>query len=216
MNSYNLPESVFDKSYSEILESTPLEKMYTIEDGVFKCPIVTYYQMKGMWSGLKTSTFYNKFQTNIESLQHDSVDSIIDEFLKNENALFNLINDASGVITPAGVIDSPAIIEQYTILKIQKIIIFKTDDPSSKPFFTTEHQISSEAFMNGKEFLEKVQSHPKFTEYQTRAIEIAKENERIAIQAEKERKSNILKNNYEMWKTLNAKKEAGEFNEFLD
>jgi hypothetical protein len=200
MNFNNQPETFFEKSYSEILENTPLEKMYTIEDGVFKCPIVTYYQIKGLYGG-----FFNKFETNIESFQHDSIDSIIDEFLKNENALFNLINDTSGVI------DS-----QYAISKIQKIIIFKNNDPSSKPFFTTEHQISSEAFMNGKEFLEKVRSHPKFTEYQTRAIEIAEENERIAIQADKERKSNILKNNYEMWKTLNAKKEAGEFNKFLD
>jgi len=200
MNFNNLPESVFDKSYSELLESTPLEKMYTIEDGIFKCPIVTYYQMKGFFG----STF-NNFQTNIESYQHDSIDSLIDDFLKNENALFNLINEESNVI------DS-----QYGISKIQKITIFKNNDRLSKPFFNTEHQISSEVFMDGKEFIEKVKSHSKFTEYQTRAIEIAKENERIAIQAEKERKSNILKNNYEMWKTLNAKKEAGEFNEFLD
>jgi len=199
MNFNNQPETFFEKSYSEILESTPLEKMYTVEDGIFKCPIVTYYQMKGL-----SGSFFNWFQTNIESVQYDSVDSIIDEFLKNENALFNLINEESNVI------DS-----QYAILKIQKIIIFKNNDPKSTPFFTTEHQISSEVFIDGKEFLEMVYSHPKFIEYQTRAIEIAEENERIAIQSEKEGKSNILKNNYEMWKALNAKKEAGEFNEFL-
>jgi hypothetical protein len=204
MNFNNLPESIFEKSYSEQLESTSLEKMYTIEDGFFKCPIVTYYQMR-LSGGL-----FNNFQTNIESYNHDSIDSLIDDFLKNENAVFNFINDTS-----EGEDFSPIKIESYTILKIQKIIIFKSNDPLSKPFFTNEQQISSEVFMKGDEFIEKVLSHPKFNEYQTRAIEIAEENERIAIQADKERKSNVLKNNYEMWKALNAKKEAGEFNEFL-
>ena len=177
--------------------------MYTIEDGIFKCPIITYYRMEGPSYGL-----FNKFNVNVESVQYESIDSLIKDFLKNENALITL-NDA---ITSNA---SPATIKSYKILKIQKIIIFKSNDPLSKPFFTNEQQISSEVCMQGDEFIERVLSHPRFNEYQTRAIEIAEENERIAIQADKERKSNVLKNNYEMWKALNAKKEAGEFNEFL-
>lgn len=203
MNFNNQPETFSEKSYSEILESAQLEKMYTIEDGIFKCPVTTYYRMEGPSYGL-----FNKFNVNVELVQHESIDSLIEDFLKNENALITL-NDA---ITSSV---SPATIESYKILKIQKITIFKSNDPMSKPFFTNEQQISSEVFMKGDAFIEKVLSHPKFNEYQTRAIEIAEENERIAIQADKERKSNVLKNNYEMWKALNAKKEAGEFNEFL-
>jgi hypothetical protein len=203
MNFNNQPETFSEKSYSEILESAQLEKMYTIEDGIFKCSIITYYRMEG-----PSYDLYNKFNINIELVQHESIDSLIEDFLKNENALITL-NDA---ITSS---ISPATIKSYKILKIQKITIFKSNNPENAPFLTTEQQISSEVFMKGDEFIERVCSHPKFNEYQTRAIEIAEENERIAIQADKERKSNVLKNNYEMWKALNAKKEAGEFNEFL-
>ena len=203
MNFNNQHEIFSEKSYSEILESSQLEKMYTVEDGIFKCPIITYYRMEGPFYGL-----YNKFNISIELVQHESIDSLIEDFLKNENALITLDNAITSSV-------SPAKIKSYKILKIQKITIFKSNNPENSPFLKTEQQISSEVFMKGDEFIERVYSHPKFKEYQTHAIEIAKENERIAIQADKERKSNVLKNNYEMWKALNAKKEAGEFNEFL-
>lgn len=192
------------------LKSNPddIIKMFTVEDGVFKCPVTTYYTMNTPYQWNRQFSRVQEPALNWEYRElQDTPEKLIEQFLWDENAVFSWINDNLKKDLPG--------LSQFQIMKVEKITLIKGKTPEADRFLRTEYQISSEIFMEEAEIIEMIKAHPKYTELQNRAEKIAKENEIIAQESEKQRKAHLVQNNYEMWKVLNAKKEAGEFDEFM-
>jgi hypothetical protein len=204
-----MPGFIEPINYDKLKSSDEVIKMFDVKDGIFSCPVTVYYEMDSPY------TFNRKFGFTSQqpSLnweyreQQDSPEKLVEQFLWDEDAVINWINDDIKKDLP--------MLSQFQIRKIEKITLLKGKTEESDRFLRTEYQISSEIVMEEREIIDMIKAHPKYVQLKNRAEQIAKENEILAIDAEKQRKQHLVRNNYEMWKALNAKKEAGEFDEFL-
>jgi hypothetical protein len=140
--------------------------------------------------------------------QQDSPENLIEQFLWNEDAVFSWMHD--------DIMNDLPNLPRFQIRRVDKITLIKGKSVESDRFLRTEYQISTEVVMEEAEIIEMIKSHPRYEKLVVRSKQIAEENEKIALQTEKQRKEHLVKNNYEMWKILNAKMEAGEFNEYMN
>lgn len=205
-----MPGFIEPINYDKLKSSDAVEKMFTVKDGVFSCPVTVYYEMDSPYTFNRKFGFVNStVNLNWEyKEQQDSPEKLVEQFLWNEDAVINWINDDIKKDLP--------MLSQFQIRKIEKIVLLKGKDAESDRFLRTEYQISSEVIMQEEEVIKLIKAHPKYEALQKRAHQIAEENEALALENEKNRKLHIVKNNYEMWKALNAKKEAGEFDQFMN
>ena len=137
--------------------------------------------------------------------EQDSPEKLIEQFLWNEDALCNWMMYKDLDKFPPGA---------FQIFKVHKLIITKSENEKSRPFLDTFLTLSQEVEFESDEVVRMIKSHPKYEELLNRAKEIVNQNEEIQRQRNLDNEKTKRENNYQMWKVLQAKKEAGEFTEF--
>jgi hypothetical protein len=203
-----MPGFIEPINYDKIKNTDEAVKMFTVENGVFSCPVTTYYEMDSPYTWNR-HRFVQPINLNWEyKEQQDSPENLIEQFLWNEDAVFSWMHD--------DIMNDLPNLPRFQIRRVDKITLIKGKSVESDRFLRTEYQISTEVVMGEAEIVEMIKSHPRYEKLVVRSKQIAEENEKIALQTEKQRKEHLVKNNYEMWKILNAKMEAGEFNEYMN
>ena len=182
----------FSRSFStwDDIPTGKSEPLYEVDGDFIKFPMNKKYTLFTPSNGLR-------------GYKGTNIDVLIEVFLSDEDALFSWLLDynANPVENTGG----------FMISETTSIQIFKYEDGE-----ILEHEISTVQIKNAEETLEIVLSNPSFNSLVERAKEIAKENEKAAIDEFKDRKKTLRLNNFKMWQSLHEKYLAGEFNEFFE
>jgi hypothetical protein len=96
------------------------------------------------------------------------------------------------------------------------IDLYDISDPKLSPYLEEKKILEKSTVIKSNEIKDLIESSE---EYEKCLLIFKSEEEnrkRDFENSELERTSTIRRNNYEMWKVLEAKKSAGEFDEFLD
>jgi hypothetical protein len=167
------------------------ESLWSIDGDYAKFPIVKKYTLNTPSNGLRGYTGNNP-------------DVLIEKFLTDEDALFSWLLDYNKE-------PNDKIVRLFSLTETTHIQIFKYDNGE-----INEVEIDRNNLKTSDEIIEMILTNPSFKSLKERAEEIAKENEKAAIEEFNDRKKTVRLNNFKMWQSLNEKYLSGEFKEFLE
>lgn len=171
------------------------EILYRIEGDRIFAPITEDYSFSRGYLDSITTT-YSRNSHVFKSKYRESIEDLIEDFM-DDPYLF------SDFLYRIELHKSKPNIE---ILKSIAINFFEDREP---------YRIN-ETLYDCEGIYQLILAHPKYAEYRENVEKIRKLEEKKSAENEEDRKKNIKKNNYEMWKLLQQKKDAGEFDEFID
>lgn len=104
------------------------------------------------------------------------------------------------------------------IMHIQSIQLFKAENIDYPDFNYpgSGSILSKKAVLTTDEIVKLVEASPLYEKAKQVIEDREKERKELAIKEERSRSKQVRKNNYEMWKVLNAKMNAGDFDEFIE
>jgi hypothetical protein len=208
LDGINITRSMFPKGVWDFAEKEQrIVKKYKIEDDVFTCPIEKSYQLVTPYQSART---FNKIPLNIKFEECKSTpEELIEQFLQDEDSMMNWIDDIE--------CPDPIYEKLYKFQIVERIFMTLAIDELNTEHAWSKHQvqISNIVIMESDEIESQLKSNPLFDDMVKRASDIRKANILIAQETERSRKKTIIENNYQMWKALNEKYKAGEFEEFI-
>jgi hypothetical protein len=208
LDGINITRNMFPKGVWDFAEKEQrIVKKYKIEDDVFTCPIEKSYQLVTPYQSART---FNKIPLNIKFEECKSTpEELIEQFLQDEDSMMNWIDDIE--------CPDPIYEKLYKFQIVERIFMTLAIDELNTEHAWSKHQvqISNTVIMESDEIESQLKSNPLFDDMVKRASDIRKANILIAQETERSRKKTIVENNYQMWKALNEKYKAGEFEEFI-
>jgi hypothetical protein len=91
---------------------------------------------------------------------------------------------------------------------------YEISDEKLKPFFDQKVQLEKRTIIKSEEIKEIIESSEIYEKCMEEFKAQEDQRKKLFEEAEKERTATIRRNNYEMWKILESKRAAGEFDEF--
>jgi hypothetical protein len=208
LDGINITRSMFPKGLWDFAEKEQrIVKKYKIEDDVFTCPIEKSYQLVTPYQSSRT---FHRVPLNIKFEEFKSTpEELIEQFLHDEDSMMNWIDDLE---CPDPIFEG---CKRFQI--VERIYMTLSIDELNPEENWSKHQvqIANNVIMESDEIESQLKSNPLFDDMVKRASDIRKANILIAQETERSRKRNIIENNYQMWKALNEKYKAGEFEEFI-
>ena len=160
-------DRIFSTSSYDNTSLRSSEPLYTITDDTAVFPIISKYTLNIPFLGSLCNT----------ELRGVNYKVLIENFMTDENMLFNWINERA------------CSSEGFKIDKITSIQVLKYEDGE-----ILDIDISKQTIFNKHETVAMIKNHPAYQTLKERADEIAKENENLAMQ-EFESNRKIVKEN---------------------
>jgi hypothetical protein len=208
LDGINITRNMFPKGVWDFVEKEQrIVKKYKIEDDVFTCPIEKSYQLVTPYQSFKT---FQKVPLNIKFEEFKSTpEELIEQFLHDEDSMMNWIDDLE---CPDPIFEG---CKRFQIVERIYMTLSVDELNPEENWSKQQVQIANNVIMESDEIESQLKSNPLFDDMVKRASDIRKANILIAQETERSRKKNIIENNYQMWKALNEKYKAGEFEEFI-
>ena len=102
-----------------------------------------------------------------------------------------------------------------TLIFNSSICFYEMDDVNIKPFFDEKVQVENRRIYKSEEIKEIIESSVIYEKCMREFEAQEKERKKFFEESELERTVTIRRNNFEMWKVLEAKRASGEFDEFV-
>jgi hypothetical protein len=208
LDGINITRSMFPKGVWDFAEKEQrIVKKYKIEDDVFTCPIEKSYQLVSPYQSART---FQRVPLNIKFEEFKSTpEELIEQFLHDEDSMMNWIDDLE---CPDPIFEG---CKRFQIVERIYMTLSVDELNPEENWSKQQVQIANNVIMESDEIESQLKSNPLFDDMVKRASEIRKANILIAQETERSRKKTIIENNYQMWKALNEKYKAGEFEEFI-
>jgi hypothetical protein len=203
-NTNNNPFNLIDPSE---IDQKARKPKYSINDGILTIPVVekfllsydnVAYVSANMISRAKVSNMFN--------LKEFSTLEEVKNFIQtDENYILNYITKKDYEMSWNDEVKYHLSIDLYDI-----------SDPKLSPYLEEKKILEKSTVIKSNEIKDLIESSDGYV----KCLEIYKSEEDLRKadyeKSELERTSTIRRNNYEMWKVLEAKRAVGEFDEFLD